>query len=266
MHATRLAEMAGWLTACPDSFSGGTRPLDPRRGLRYWTAAKCRLERWQTALRVFETDLQQPDPRHNPWPAIEVVVQEILISDLLTRVWTALLIQHDRQVGHPELQGIGYSVFIGHLELRNRALRLLLQHRRAGQHTFDRLEPLRRRMERWTDLLLSRISDPETVSRFGFDADRVCNFSADRHLETGGRRQAMEEQLQGSLSAALTAELNPSPANPGLNAEIVAGILECVPSSRFDSPALPRGLLHMQVEQMRDDAEQMLQTLIDSER
>ena len=93
MHARQMAEVAGWLSACSESVSGGVTPLDPHRGMRYWTAAKCRLERWQTALKVFESDMQYQDPRHNPWPAIEVVVQEILVSDLLTRVWTAVLVQ-----------------------------------------------------------------------------------------------------------------------------------------------------------------------------
>ena len=265
MHARQMAEMAGWISACSELFSSGMVPVEGQHGMRYWTASKCRLQRWQSALKVFEDDLAEPCEMHDPWYAIEVVIQEILVSEILTRVWTAVLVQHDQTSGNQELQSIGYSVFIGHLEMRSRSMRLLLHNRAAGQQVYDRIDKLRRRMERWADLLLSRISDLEVAARFGFDEQRVRDFAADRPLEDHQRRSRMENLLQASLVAALNRELSTCSANPDLNAEIIAGILECFPGDRFDSLGLPKGLMHLQVEQNQRNTEAILQTLADEE-
>ncbi len=265
MHARQMAELAGWLSACSELFTGDVVPIDSGQGMRYWTASKCRLQRWQAALKVFEDDLANPCEMHDPWYAIEVVIQEILVSELLTRVWTAVLVQHDQATDGHELQSIGYSVFIGHLELRSRAMRLMLHNRAAGQRVYDRIDRLRRRMERWTDLLLSRISNLDIAGQFGFDEQRVLDFAADRPLEDHARRLQMENLLQASLVAALNRDVSDCPANPDLNAEIVAGVLECFPGDRFDSVGLPKGLLQMQLEQDHKNTEDMLQALMDEE-
>lgn len=233
--------------------------------MRYWSASKCRLQRWQAALKVFEDDLASPDEMHNPWFAIEVVIEEVLVSELLTRVWTAVLVQHDATRGSQELQSIGHSVFIGHLETRSRAMRLLLHNRAAGQRAFDRIDALRRRMERWTDLLLSRISDIEIGAQFGFDRHRVRDFASDRHLEDDQRRRQMESMLQASLVAALRGELSRCSANPDLNREIAVGVLECLPGDCFNASGVPASLLQARLDQSGNDAELMLRELVDGE-
>ena len=59
---------------------------------RYWAASKIRLQRWITTLKMFENDVRNPEQNHDPWPALEIVVQEILYSELLTRVWSATVL------------------------------------------------------------------------------------------------------------------------------------------------------------------------------
>ena len=261
MHAKQMAEVAGWLSFCSELFSRGLIPPCQEHGMRYWTASKCRLQRWQAALKIFEDDLADPQPNHDPWHAIEVLLQEILLSDVLTRTWTALLVQHDEQTGNQELKSIGYSVYIGHLEARNRALRLILHHRGAGEASFDRIDALCRRMERWSDMLLSRLENLRIAKQFGFDSHRVGDFAADRHLESRQRRQQVENILQASLIAALSRDSSTCTANPDLNREIVAGILECFPEDRFDELGLPKGLVQLQLEQVPDEAESLLKQI-----
>ncbi|MGI9518092.1 MAG: hypothetical protein ACR2NP_13645 [Pirellulaceae bacterium] len=265
MHATQLAEIAGWLSIGSEIFARGGIAADPDQAMRYWAASKCRLQRWQSALKVFEDDFQEPCEMHDPWHAIEVVVQEILISELLTRVWTAVLVQHDRTVDHYDMQSIGHSVFIGHLEARNRAMRLLMHNRPSNQQAYDRLEELRRRLERWTDLLLSRVSDLELAIQFGFDEHRVRDFAADRHLEDHQRRRQTGHLLLASLSSGVRRDVMNFTANPDLNREIAAGVLACIPADRFDSTGLPKTVMLMQMEQVQNDTHAMVQDLIDDE-
>jgi hypothetical protein len=260
-----MAEIGGWLSICSQVFTRGGQPVCATAGMRYWAASKCRLQRWQAALKVFEQDFANPCEMHDPWHAVEIVVQEILVSDVLTRVWTALLIQHDRVTEHHEMQSIGHSVYIGHLEARNRALRLLLHNRPHNQSAFDRLDELRRRMERWTDLLLSRISDLDVAIQFGFDEHRIRDFAADRHLENHERRDQVEKLLLASLASSLKRGVGEWSANPDLNREIAAGVLACFPADRFDSWGLPRTIMLMQMEQAHSDTHEMVSNLIADE-
>jgi hypothetical protein len=261
MHVRQLAQMAGWLAASDGGMQEPSRTGEGDCGMRYWSASKCRLQRWQTALKVFEKDFTEPDEMHDPWFAAEVVIQEILVSDLLTRVWTAMLVQSEGAPGHQERQSVGYSVFIGHLELRNRAMRLVLHNRASGQGAYDRINSLRLLLERWTDLLLSRIDNTEIAAQFGFDRHRVGDFAGDRHLEDSRRRRQMGTMLQASLAAALQDRLSACSANPDLNREIAAGILECCPMSLFETTGLPGELAHLRAEQAGDDAATLLEDL-----
>lgn len=265
MHAQQLAEIGGWLSISSQVFTRGGIPAEATNAMRYWSASKCRLQRWQAALKVFEKDFAEPCEMHNPWHAIEVVIQEILISELLTRVWTVVLIQHDRVFEHDEMQSIGHSVFIGHLEARSRALRLMIHNRADNQRAFDRLEELRRRMERWTDLLLSRVSDLDLAIQFGFDEHRVRDFAGDRHLENHDRRNQMEALLLASLKSSLQQDILTWTANPDLNQEIAAGVLACIPGDRFDSTGIPKSIMLMQMEQVQSDTHAMVASLIDEE-
>ena len=45
--------------------------------------------------------------------AIEVVVQEILVSELLTRVWSTAMITHDTVKGGDELYGLAHGIHRG---------------------------------------------------------------------------------------------------------------------------------------------------------
>ena len=265
MHATQMAEIGGWLSICSEVFTRGGHPANANQAMRYWSASKCRLQRWQAALKVFENDFQNPCEMHDPWHAIEVVIQEILMSELLTRVWTVVLIQHDRYIEHNEMQSIGQSVFIGHLETRNRAMRLMIKNRASNQKAYDRLEELRRRMERWVDLLLSRISDLELAIQFGFDEHRVRDFAADRHMEDSQRRDQVQKLLLASLTSSLKNGVKQWTANPDLNREIAAGVLACFPGDRFDTHGIPKSIMMMQMDQVQNDTHAMVQGLIDEE-
>ncbi len=266
MHARQLAEIGGWLAIASDMFARGPSSSSAQQGMRYWAASKCRLQRWQAALKVFENDLENPAEMHDPWPAIKVVIQEILISELLTRVWTAVLIQHDRVKNHNEMQSIGHSIYIGHLEARNRAMRLIIRYRGVNEPACEKLDELRRRIERWTDLLLSRVSDLDLAVKFGSDRHRIRDFAADRPLENHRRRKEMEQLLLASLCSNLRQDGLRYTANPDLNREIAAGVMECFPADRFDSTGLPKSVLMMQMEQMQNDTQEMVQNLIDDEQ
>ncbi len=88
-----------------------------------------------------------------------IVVQEILLSEMLSRVWSATMVAHDDYQRTDELHGVAHSIHIGQIEAKNRALKILLSVELESSEVFERLNQLRRKVERWTDLLLGQLPD-----------------------------------------------------------------------------------------------------------
>ena len=86
MHASQLAEIGSWVAIHSSNLIYGQQDQPMLVASNYWTSSKIRLQRWVTALKMFEQDIQHPQHGHDPWPALEIVVHEILVSELLTRV------------------------------------------------------------------------------------------------------------------------------------------------------------------------------------
>ena len=146
MHASQLAEIGSWVAIHAANLIYGQQEQPMLSATSYWSASKFRLQRWVTALKMFEQDMQNPDPRHDPWPALEIVVQEILLSELLSRVWSATVLTHDWYHQTDELHGLVHAVHVSHIEAKNRALRILLSGQATNETAFDRINRVRCRL------------------------------------------------------------------------------------------------------------------------
>ena len=185
MHSSQLAELGSWVALNSGNLVYGEQEQPMLVATSYWTASKIRLQRWVAALKMFGQDFENPKQGHNPWPALEIVVQEILMSELLTRVWSATVLTHDWYHQKDELHGLAHSVHISHIEAKNRAIRILLNGRSANEAAFDRMNKLRRRVERWTDMFLGQLPNGKQSSVFGFDRKRVIDFNGEQRESLG---------------------------------------------------------------------------------
>ncbi len=261
MHACQLAEIASWVAVHSANLVFGEKEQPMLAATSYWTASKIRLQRWVTALKMFEQDLQNADPRHDPWPALEIVVQEILLSEMLTRIWSATVVTHDWYHQSDELHGLVHSVHISHIEAKNRALRLLLKGQGLNEQAFDRLNGLRRRLERWTDLFLGQLPHGDQASMFGFDRNRVHDFNREQRQSVGPEYSRRQQVLMASFAADLAKNRVEYTANPELNREIASGVLACFPSDRFDSNGLPKSARMIWLEKSQNDTQMLLDHL-----
>ena len=268
MNAQGLAEIGCWAAAHGQTLIYGQKPQSMDAAKTYWTASKCRLQRWTSALRMFGDDLEV-DPSepnyHDPWPAMQIVIQEILISELLTRIWSAVLVTHDQQTESDELGGLAHSVFIGHLEAKNRAIRLMLTGRAANEEAFDRLNKLRHRLERWTDLFLAQLPKCDSSMGFAFDPTRVNDFRNENTSYTTQETMVRQQIHSASMMADISDLADCFPANPELNNKIATGVIACFPSDRFDSSGLPKSARMLWVEKSQLDTEYFMDKLIDFE-
>ncbi len=269
MHASQLAEMGSWVALHSGNLIFGSQVQPMLVATKYWTASKLRLHRWNTALKMFEEDMQRAKDQpaesandHDFWPALQAVAQEILVSEILTRVWSATMLSHDRHHQTDELTGLAHSVYLSHLEAKNRVLRLILSGRALHEPMFDRINMLRRRMERWTDLFLGQLPMGETAAMFSFDRNRVKDFYTEQRSTLGEAYETRQRVLNASFAADLLRDIVPTSANPDLNREIASGVLACYPADRFDSLGLPKSTRMIWLEKAHTDAQVLIDQLV----
>jgi hypothetical protein len=231
MQTRELLELAA-LTSCHGPLLIRTSGIVPSPALdQYWTTSKCRLDRWGRALKGIgqrPTSLnlsQQPSVAENVYGTLE----EILLSEVLTRVWTAVLVGYDQAHGTQGAEMIARSVYAGHLEARHRAMKLLAEGPGVNSHEALALNRTRRRAEYWSDLLVGHVTSVADVSEFAVDPHRAAEFAA-------GPAQGHRWSLTlATLRAAFRQGIRGFSPNGDLNAQIAASILACFPVNLFDA-------------------------------
>jgi hypothetical protein len=239
MQTRELLELAA-LTSCHGPLLILTSGIVQTPALdQYWTTSKCRLDRWGRALKgigQYPASLnlsQQPAMAENAYATLE----EILLSEVLTRVWTAVLVGYDQARGTQGAELIARSVYAGHLEARHRAMKLLVEGPGVNSHEALALNRVRRRAEFWSDLLVGHVASVADVSEFAVDPHRAAEFAA--HLRAGGVSNAGRGQLWSltlaTLRAAFRQGIRGFSPNGDSNAQISASILACFPLDLFDA-------------------------------
>ncbi len=266
MHARELIELAAIVSAHGPVLVRGTHQLSPSAIETYWTTSKCRLDRWGRSLKNFTHDANiESDPRWQRahWSFVRGVLEEVLTGEVLTRVWTAVLCAYDRHHRHGDAEAVARSVLIGHLEARHRVLSLMVRGPGIDAEAAVKLNHLRRRTERWTDLLVGYLTGLHDVSEFAIDPGRAKDFADDLRYRSNlkGGRQAWPLVLS-SLRATFCNGLCSSSPNADLNTDIASSILSCFQPELFDSTGLFRSLWMVRLTNVTNDAQGMIEDLL----
>jgi hypothetical protein len=279
MHSCELVELAALASAHGLVLIRSGEDSLPIEGLgQYWSASKCRQDRWRRALKAAPGSASEASPleRLTQAPAENDstigagspigVIEEVLLSEVLTRVWTALMSAFDERHGTTENAPVAESVLAGHAEARNGALTLLVQGPGVSSREALTLNQLRRRAERWTDLLVGHICLEHDVSRFAPNPDTALEFASDlRHQQAwSAESQAWPLALASLRAAFRQGTSNPTP-NGDLNRRIAAGVLACLPPELFDATGLVQSLWMTRIARAADDAEGLISEMFASE-
>ncbi|HET6879062.1 MAG TPA: hypothetical protein VFI31_02835 [Pirellulales bacterium] len=256
MTLGELIELAAIAAARAPALIHSNATFAPEYVAQYWSASKCRQQRWSQAIKKFSSDTnfdeaaatEKDTRRAGPAVDARTLLYEILLSEVLTRVWTATVVLHDRQRKTDDAAPIVRSVYLGHLETRRRALSLLVHGPQVARDDATELNRWRRRSERWTDMLLghllgSHLLVHDDVSEFAFDAGLAREFARDFAGQCawrgdGGALAIMLASLKsgcGSLPPVAS-------ANHDLNSQIGSAVLGCLGIDSFDSLGIPRSL------------------------
>ncbi|MBW3543368.1 MAG: hypothetical protein KY476_24200 [Planctomycetes bacterium] len=136
----------------------------------------------------------------------EGLIREVLTAELLTRLWAAMTAAADESSGMG-LASLGRHVFHSHLEARRRCLELLIRLPHAAAQPLD---VLRRRAERWCDVLVGGLVRRYGVDEFAFDPRRAVDFARDqRRVDAGSGPDTMWTLVLAGLRLSFPDSLPP---------------------------------------------------------
>jgi len=231
---------------------------------RYWVASRCRLDRWASVLGELPTsntpgNAARARARQSLWHA---VVEEVLTGEILVRVVAAVGSGYDRRRGGNEVEPLARSIYSAHLEARNRVLRFLVRGEAIDAAEALRLDRLRRRVERWSDMLVGYVADADQARQYAVDVGRAAEFAEDLHHRRGGARRAWP-LVRAALVAAFRRRIAATSPNADLNAQIAAGVLACFPTARMGPSSQPQSLWQARLAGGAERAEDMLASLLE---
>jgi len=172
-----LLKLAAFVSVYSPHVIESPRELPAAALEQYWHASRNRNHSWIRRL--------QPRPssptsaKHLCWNQTRRLVTEVFVSEVLTRVWTSVLVASDRRQAIRYAEPIARSVLVGHLEARRCCLELMVNGADVPLHELIELDRIRRRAERWTDVLLGPLVRQYPVSEFAFDTQRAADFARD---------------------------------------------------------------------------------------
>ncbi|MCH8922744.1 MAG: hypothetical protein IIA67_06305 [Planctomycetes bacterium] len=275
MDLCELAELAALVASHGPGLVTEGRPLSPTGMGQYWSASKCRFDRWAAALKEYRDHAAYP---HQPgmfqstafqtFSDIRPVIEEILVGEMLTRVWTAVTRACDLSTGDRESEPIAQSVLLSQLEARKRALQLMVHGPGVEAPAAVALNQLRRRTQRWTDLLVGYLAacHPKMgadVSQLAADPLRARDFASDLiHEQQQGVAQQGWQVTLAALRAAFQHDLNRPVANVELTDQIGQAVLACFPGIILHSTGLARSLWLTRMQMTATDAQALIDELL----
>lgn len=209
----------------------------PREALtRYWGCFKAAQRMWINRLAAYpeEANAAAASERPQVWARTEPVLTEVFVTELVARVWGAILTAGDRARGVCEAEPLARNALIGQLEARKLALRLMVNGPHVSLDQIAALDRLRRRLERWTDVLLGHVVKRFGLADFAFDADRAFEFGEDQ-LQAGDdpqRTQIWDLYLLG-LHAGIPDTPAPTPIAESVRKELIETIFAAFPPDAF---------------------------------
>ena len=264
MHVRELAELAALTAIHAQTIIHHAGGVPHTTSEQYWTASKCRLDRWLRLLKALGIAAEeQPLPATLAWSRVRPVLEEILVSELLTRIWTATAAAYDEARGDQDLEPIARNIHSGHLDARRRLLALLSDGRALQAEQVQSLNQLRRRVERWGDMLLAHLADSTDIAEFAFEPDRARDFADDLDREAAQSERRFTCQLVlNSLRASFANGLADRSPNGDLNRKIGSAMLAAIQEELTDSTGFVKSLWLERISRTANDTETMIDELL----
>ena len=180
MILREMAEVAALASANSAHLIEGSARLPDLPMQKFWKHSRQRLHRWIRCLEQYPADAKTEADRNTVWDRTAPVLEEVFVCDVLTRVWATILAAADRKRGVSHAEPIARNVMQGHMKARNLSLNLLVNGSQIPMDQLIQMDRVRRRTERWTDLLLGHLVVQYQLGEFAIEEQRAVDFGTDQ--------------------------------------------------------------------------------------
>lgn len=239
MHCVTLAELAAIVSQYGTAMVACRSNIPSTAVTCYWASSRKRFNLWNHAIGRYQTAVRTgilSDTRAW-WDEHLGVLEEIIVSEMLTRVVAALATQLESQTHRDEVAPVAHSIFLSHMETSNRVHELLLSGRGSSVQDAVKLNRLRKGVERWTDTMLGRMSI-ESIDklRYCIDMERAREFAKEaRGIGYGPNRDTTCWLMNASMRDVLSRRTSKDPALPQANQDVADSVMSMFRPELFDS-------------------------------
>ena len=237
MHARWLVEIATLFVFQSSRLEGSGRAVQSSAAHRYWAVSRERFEKWQNQLSLHRDQLQAAGAsrRVGLWREIRPTIEEIFLSDVLTRVVAAFGARLERTGVDGDLGPIAQSVYATQEDIRHRCLRLLVTPGLPVDQSVE-LNRIRFSLEHWTDSFLAQLQNSEELLPFCFKPERTLELIEEANDSSSEQAKFVSCQLMTvSCQKWMAKNCLSVSANPKLNQQIGEATLAMLHPERFPS-------------------------------
>lgn len=177
MNVTHLAELAGVLSAHSLQINETAFPCLPEAFATLQRNLQKRSEAWFGRMHALKSGTACWSSLYDPADDCRrPLIEEILISEILTRVVAGLLIGNSKPQDHRANHRMACELMTDSQETRRLALEQMVEMADDQNPIVRKLDRLRRSAERWTDRLMGPMACRVRLDRWVFDVARSKDF------------------------------------------------------------------------------------------
>lgn len=261
----QIAETAAFASARSSFLIESTAAISEQHLHDYWKCSRGRTIDWLKVLDglISEAAVTPPGDHRRLWKTAEPVIAEVFVTEILTRVWAAVLTASDlhrkKSVGSP----IARNTLKGHTEARNRSLALMAGGLQVPISEMSQIDRLRRKSERWSDLLIGHLVLNYQLDEFAFESNRSVEFgqSQMREIISATDESVWEFVLAGVRLAFSSFDGLPL-ASDVWNRRVVRAVLGSFPADSFDDAGTFKTIRQARIERPQVDSGKLVAALM----
>lgn len=239
MHCVLTADLASLLSQHGPSIIRGQRVFATSAVATYWATSRTRFELWHQTLARYRRAEESGNFQalRDWWRDHSIVMEEVLVTEILTRVVAGLVAAVESQTGDFEVGPVTHAVYLSHIEARNRVQKIMLYSKGNSVEDAVRLNRLRQAVERWTDAMIGRMATetPKNL-QYAFDLPRAAHYCEDmRQMTRMSSRSTAMWLMNASMHDTLRRRTSERSALPEANREVVQSVLRMLRPTLFDS-------------------------------
>lgn len=236
MNLRQTAELAALASLHAEEIISWPEPVPPESLHAFWKSSRVRLRCWFAALRSSQSSGNDDAVAPHRLPERVGLARSILVAELLTRVWSAVLVARDRARSENVAGELVRNVFAGQLEARREVLKMLADEHRLPMPHAATIDRLRRRVERWTDMLLGPLVEKYGVTEFAFDESRACEAArSEPHPLLAPSDGAVARLTLVGLAHAIPRGPGNDRVGAGLDAAVAQSVLSVILQSSLEN-------------------------------